>query len=192
MNTDRLFSALSAIHPITDAFKDAVEKVLTPLSLPAYFLLLEAPKIAEYACFLDEGFAMSYVFVKGRKHVENFWSSGQFIISVSSFFEQVPSREFIQLRDNSEILCLSYAEVRKLFHTFPEAHAIYCLMMNQYYESSRERTRDMQQLTAEGRYDKLIQSYPVVERHVTQEDIASYLGITPQSLSRIKRRRRRS
>jgi CRP-like cAMP-binding protein len=192
MNTERLFATLSDIHPISKEYKKALGKLITPLSLPAHYMLLEAPKIAEHAYFLNDGFAMTYVFVKGQKHVESFWCSEQFIISVSSFFGQVPSKEFIQLREDSEVLCLSYADLQNLLDTFPEAHALYRLIMNQYYESSRERTRDMQQLTAAERFDKLIRNYPSIEKHVTQEDIASYLGITPQSLSRIKRRNRPS
>lgn len=166
--------------------------MLTPLSLPRNYMLLEAPKIAEHAYFLNQGFAMAYVYVKGRKQVESFWSSGQFIVSVSSFFERVPSMEFIQLKANSDILCIGHSDVRRLFETFPEAYIICNRIVKQYYESSRERTRDMQQLTAAKRYEKLMQTYPAVEQHVTQEDIATYLGIEPQSLSRIKRRQRPS
>lgn len=190
MTIERLFATLHDIHPISEEFKTSLRKLVTPLSLPENYMLLEAPKVAEHVYFLIDGFAMSYVFLKGKKYVENFWTSGQWIISVSSFFGQTASREFIQLRRNSEILCLSYDNVQRLLHRFPEAYTIDRLVMNQYYERSRERTRDMQQLTASERYDKLIRTCHGVERHVTQEDIASYLGITPQSLSRIKKRRR--
>lgn len=187
MNTDKLFSVLASIHPISSGFRKAVEKVLTPLSLPKYHLLLEATRISECAYFLDEGFAMSYTFVKGKKQVEWFWNSGQIMVSARSFFEQVPSQEFIQLRTPTELFCVTHDSVLHLFQTFPEAHFIYRVIMNQYYEHSRERTRDLQHLTAVERYEKLIRYFPDVEQHVTQEHVASYLGIAPQSFSRIKR-----
>jgi CRP/FNR family transcriptional regulator, anaerobic regulatory protein len=189
MKTEKLFSVLSSIHPVSTNFRQAVEKVITPLSLPNYFMLLEATKVAECAYFLDEGFAMSYTFVKGKKQVEWFWRTGEIMVSARSFFEQVPSQEFIQLRNHSELFCVTHNSVLQLFQTFPEAHFIYRVIMNQYYEHSRERTRDMQHLTAVERYEKLIRIYPHVEQHVTQEHIASYLGIAPQSFSRIKRRK---
>lgn len=187
MKTEKLFSVLSSIHPITSEFRKAIERVLTPLSLPRYHLLLEATKISECAYFIDEGFAMAYTFVKGKKQVDWFWNSGQIMVSARSFFEQVPSQEFIQLRAHSELLCVTHDSVLHLFRTFPEAHFIYRVIMNQYYEHSRERTRDMQHLTAIERYEKLIRYFPHVEQHVTQRQIASYLGIAPQSFSRIKR-----
>lgn len=187
MKTEKLFSVLSSIHPISLEFKNAIERIITPLSLPQYHLLLEATKIAECAYFIDEGFAMSYTFVKGKKQVDCFWNSGHIMVSARSFFEKVPSQEFIQLRTPSELLCVNYDSVLNLFQTFPEANFIYRVIMNQYYEHSRERTRDLQHLTAVERYEKLIRYFPDVEQHVTQKHIASYLGIAPQSFSRIKR-----
>src|SRR5690606_40902151 len=168
----------------SSGFRKAVERVLTPLSLPRYHLLLEATKISECTYFLEEGFAMSYTYVRGEKQVDWFWKSGQIMVSARSFFEQVPSQEFIQLRTPSELLCVTHESVLQLFQTFPEAHFIYRVIMNRYYEHSRERTRDMQHLTATERYEKLIRHFPDVEQHVTQRQIASYLGIAPQSLDR--------
>jgi CRP-like cAMP-binding protein len=188
MKTENLFSLLSTIHPISFEFKQAIERVLTPLSLPRYHMLLEATKIAECAYFLDDGFAMSYTFVKGKKQVDWFWKPGQVMVSVRSFFEQVPSQEFIQLRKDSELLCITHASVQDLFRAFPEAHFIYRVIMNQYYEHSRERTRDLQNLTAAERYEKMNRHFPHIEQYVTQKHVASYLGIAPQSFSRLKKR----
>lgn len=189
MTTEKLFSVLSSIHPISADFKKAIEKSLTPLSLPKYHLLLEATKIAECAYFLEEGFAMSYTFVNGKKQVDWFWRAGQIMVPARSFFEQVPSQEFIQLRAPSEMYCITHASVLHLFQTYAEAHFIYRVVMNHYYEQSRERTRDLQHLTAMERYEKLIHHFPDIEQHLTQHHIASYLGIAPQSFSRMKRRK---
>jgi CRP-like cAMP-binding protein len=188
MNTDRLFQVLSAIHPVSEPFRKAITKELTHLSLPKHHLLLEAPRVAEYAYFLDRGFAMSYICIEGERQIEGFWVSGQILVPAKSFFEQLPSTEFIQLMEQSDVFCISYAGVMRLFDAFPEANLIYRVVMNQYYESSRERIRDLQHLTAMQRYARLVSGFPHIEQVVPQEYIASYLGITPQSLSRIKRR----
>lgn len=187
MNTEKLFQELSTIHPVSEEFKIAVEKELTLLSLPKYYLLLEAPNISGHAYFLNNGSAITYTFVKGKKQTEAFWSTGKIIVSAKSFFEQVPSREFIQLMEQADVLHIRYNSVLKLLDTFPEANHIYRITMNQYYEQSKERTRDMQHLTAKERYQKLLKNFPHIEQISAQEHIASYLGITPQSLSRLKR-----
>jgi CRP-like cAMP-binding protein len=188
MNTEKLFSVLSAIHPISPDFKESIERELTPLSLPAGYLLLEAPKVEEHAYFLDSGFAMSYTFLKGKKQVESFWGPGQIIFSARSFFEEVPAREFIQLMQTSELLCISYKSVKKLFEIYPVATYIQRIVMNQYLELERDRIRDLYSASTADRLSKLVNHYPGIEQIVPQENIASYLGITPQSLSRVKKR----
>lgn len=189
MNTEGLFNALSAIHSLSRGFKKSLEKALIPLTLPKNHLLLEAPKIAEHAYFLNKGFAMAYTFVDGKRNTEAFWKAGQIMMSSNSFFEQVPSMEYIQLMQKSDVLCISYASVQNLFNNFPEANYIYQIIMNRHYENSRNRIHDMQRLDALQRFKKLLRIFPDIEQIVPQDCIASYLGITPQSLSRLKRQK---
>src|SRR5690606_3212866 len=178
---------LSAIHPLSDAFRSAIERELTVLSLPKNHLLLEAPRVSDYAWYLDRGFAMSYTYTGEGMRVDNFWTSGQIILSVKSFFEQSPSTENIQVMVPAEVVFISYKSVQRLFRDFPEAHFIYESVLNRYYEESRERANDIINLDAKDRYRKLLVTYPRIEQMVSQEHIASYLGIAPQSLSRLKR-----
>jgi hypothetical protein len=79
-----------------------------------------------------------------------------------------------------------------LLQDFPEANAIYRMVMNEYVEQLRERIHDMQHLSAVDRFKKLHDRLPRIEQIVSQEYLASYLGITPQSLSRLKRSLNRS
>jgi CRP-like cAMP-binding protein len=192
MNLERLFQVLSAMQPLSEDFKVALAKEVVRLSLPRGYYLLEAPKISEYAYFIEEGFAVSYTYVKGRKQIERFFSSDQIILSPRSFFEQAPSHEFIQLLASSEVLHVCYASVVRLLQDFPEANAIYRMVMNEYVEQLRERIHDMQHLSAVDRFKKLHDRLPRIEQIVSQEYLASYLGITPQSLSRLKRSLNRS
>lgn len=192
MNLERLFSLLSSIHPLSDDFKASVEQELTLLSLPKGHLLLEAPKVSKHAWFLDSGFAMSYTFLQGQLHVENFWGAGEVVLSLRSFFGQVPSAEFIKLVLPGNVICINYEGVQRLFRRFPEAHYIYETVSSQYYEKSRERAYDLQHLSARDRYVKLLTRFPQIPQFVAQENIASYVGIAPQSLSRLKRQMRNS
>ncbi len=189
MNVEQLFNMLSAIHPLTADFKKELEKELVHLSLPKNHLLLEAPRISDHVFFLERGFAMGYSFVKGKRQIDSFWTTGQMIISVKSFFEQLPAKEFIQLIEQSEVLCISYASVLRLMDKFPESHFIWRGITNQYYEYCRDRIHEIQFMSAEERYLKLLGNYPGIEQFIPQDHIATYLGITPQSLSRIKRKR---
>ncbi len=189
MNVELLFNMLSAIRPLSTDFKKALEKELVHLSLPKNHLLLEAPRVSDQIFFLERGFAMGYTFVEGRRQIDSFWATGQMIISIKSFFEQLPAKEFIQLIEQSEVLCISYASVLRLMDKFPESHFIWRGITNQYYEYCKERIYEIQFLNAVERYQKLLLNYPGIEQRIPQDHIAAFLGITPQSLSRLKKRR---
>jgi len=192
MDLERLFVVLSSISQLSDEFKITLSKEMTRLSLPRNYILLEAPNVSDHAYFLESGFAMSYTFVKGKMQTEKFWASGEIIVSAKSFFEQVPSMEFIKLMAQSDVLFISYAAVQRLFDSFPEANFIYRVTMNKYQEHFRDRIHELQYLSSTARYDKLTATFPAIEQLVAQEHIASYLGIAPQSLSRIKRMKNRA
>ena len=192
MKSDDLFTTLSAIHPLSEKFKGSLSKELIPLSLPKNHLLLEAPKTAEYAYFINSGFAMSYSFQDNKKIIESFWKQGQIMTSIGSFYEQTPSNESIQLMENSELLCLSNAGLHRLFNKHKEAHYLYHKILNRHHAKCRSRIRDIQRLSALERLDILLRIYPDIEQIIPQENIASYLSITPQSLSRLKRQRESS
>lgn len=189
MPLDHLIRVLSAIHPVSHEFRAALEKDVVLLSFPKDHKLLEAPQISNQAYFLHRGFALTYSYERGRKQVEHFWGSGQIVVSMRSFFEQVPAAEFIQLAVPSEVFCISHQCVMGLLERFPEANHLCRVILSRYYEDSRARVHDLQIMPTAKRFQKLLQDFPEIEQHVPQEWIASYLGIAPQSLSRLKRTR---
>jgi hypothetical protein len=190
MTSERLIQVLSAMHPLSDAFKDALQQEMVRLILPKDHFLLEAPKVSGHACFIEKGFAVAYTFIRGKKQIDRFYGPGQVVISFKSFFEQVPSREFIRLTAQSDVLHLTHSAAIAISYRFIEANILYRMIMTQHFDQCTERLHDMLHLDAAERYQKLHNSFPGIEQAVPQEYIASYLGIAPQSLSRLKKKRR--
>ncbi|HYG19842.1 MAG TPA: Crp/Fnr family transcriptional regulator [Ohtaekwangia sp.] len=187
MSVERLFKVLSDLYPLTDDFKKILEKTVIPLSLPKNHILQEAPKVADYVYFIDKGFAMSYSFIQGRKEVHHFWRDGQIILLAKSFFERTPAFQYVQLMQQSELWCITHDSVMNRLTAHEETNIIFRIIMNQYYAVAQDRIHDLQHLNAVQRYQKLIHAFPHIEQRVSAEYIASYLGMTPQSLSRAKR-----
>jgi CRP-like cAMP-binding protein len=186
---EALFNVLSRYHPLSEDFKLALECELVPLSLPKNRVLLDVPKVASHAYFLADGFAMSYSFHEGRKITQSFWKPGDIIVAIESFFERSPSMECIQLMHHSQLLCVSYESVMSLLERFHEARQICQRYIIHHYAESRVRVRELQQLSAHERFQNLLTSYPGLELIASQDAIASYIGITAQSLARMKHRR---
>lgn len=184
---NKLIEVLSAIEPLSERFIVALKKETVIVTLPKNYMLLDVAKVSDHAYFLKSGFAMSFRFIRGKKQIEEFYPESRIVMSPKSFFERSPSHEAIQLLEESEVLVVHHGVVMSLLHEYEEANSIHRSIMNLYYEGSRERIHDFQNFTAIERYEKLHALYPRLEQLVPQEYIASYLGIAPQSLSRIKR-----
>lgn len=182
-----LFTLLSGIVPLSEAFEKTLAAAVVPLSLPNRYMLLESPKISDHAYYIESGHVMTYSFFKGKKQVEGFFGPGQILFSPLSFFSQSPSREFFQCMSSAELLCISFQSTTDLLARFMEANQIQRALMLEYFERERERMHDSMRLHTTERHEKLLKRFPWIEQVIPQESIASYLGITPQTLSRIKK-----
>lgn len=190
MDAEQLFGILSDQLVLTDSFKTALQQEVTFLSLPKNHFLIEAPRPSDHIYLLQEGFAKGFVFEEGEKKVHSFWGAGDIIVNPHGCFEKVPSVEFVQLTEKSKVWCIGQTSLKVLMDSFKEARSLYRIVIGRYYVQSQSRLFDVQHRSAWQRYQKLIQQYPVIEQKVSQEYIASFLSITPQSLSRMKREHR--
>lgn len=186
MNTDRLFEVLSAMHFLPADFKEALKTELKCVTFPKGHYLVQAHTPAHHSYFMESGFAVAYQYRQDRRIVTDFWQPGEIILSPKSFFRQVPTDEIIQLTTDSQLLTLSHHSANKLLGEYHVANLLARDITAEYLSKSQERIVDFHTLKAWERYTKLLKVYPGIELNVSQEFIASYLHITPQSLSRLK------
>jgi CRP-like cAMP-binding protein len=113
--------------------------------------------------------------------------SDWWVTDMPCFISGAPAMVSIQAIENSDLLELSKANFDKLFSDIPKFEKFFRIMMQNAY--IREQTRVIQNLSlsAEERYDLFLQKYPHISQQVTQKQIASYLGITPEFLSAIRK-----
>jgi CRP/FNR family transcriptional regulator, anaerobic regulatory protein len=190
MKTEDLLKALSDIHPLTDEFRKALQKELTYTSFPKNHFLLEANAVSDRIYFLQAGFAMSFYYHKGRKVTSGFWKPGDIILSPRSFFQQTATSILIQLMEDSELFYLSFESMTRLFEKFTVANKLMRAITSQYHLASEQKIFDLHNLLAWDRYQKLLVDFPGIEQHVSQDAISSYLSVTPQSLSRLKAKKK--
>jgi len=111
---------------------------------------------------------------------------GDLIISVESYFNQQPTYENIQAIEDSELFSISHDELNVIYYKFPEFNFIARVLTEKYYTLSEQRLFSLRMQRASERYAHLMKNFPEIIQRVPSTYIASYLGITLETLSRIK------
>jgi CRP-like cAMP-binding protein len=123
----------------------------------------------------------------GNEITTNFYSGNQVVFEVSSFFNRSPSKENIQCLTDCEGWCITYEQLNALFHTLPDFREFGRSVLVKGFASLKTRMLSMITETAEERYAQLLKSDPEIFQRAPLKYIASYLGITDTSLSRIRK-----
>ena len=136
--------------------------------------------------FIKKGAARIYYFKDGIDITESFFFENSIIARVESLFTGKPSRKAIQILDDAEIIAINANQLFKLYDTFPEIERLFRKIFEAAYVETVNRIEGIQFHTAEERYKALINEAPNVLQRVNLKYVASYLGITQVSLSRIR------
>ncbi len=151
------------------------------------FLLQEGQVSNEYI-FLIDGFIRAYTHdTDGNDISTNFYSKNQIVLEVSSFFNRTPAQENFQALTDCKGLVISYEQVQILFHSIPEFREFGRKVLVQGFTALKQRMLSMINQTAEQRYANLILTKPEILQNAPLKNIATYLGITDTSLSRIRK-----
>lgn len=151
------------------------------------FLLLEG-KVCNEFYFLDSGFAWSYTRdINENDITTNFYPKHQVVCEMFSFFKQVPSKENFQALTECNTWCITFTDLQIAFHSMPEFREFGRSMLVSAYADLKQRMLSMLHYTAEERYSLLIDSSPDIFQYAPLKHIASYLGVTNTSLSRIRK-----
>jgi CRP-like cAMP-binding protein len=124
---------------------------------------------------------------EGNDVTTNFYSDSQVVFEVSSFFNRTPSRENIQALTDSQGWSITYVQLNYLFHAMPEFRDFGRHILVTGFAALKMRMLSMITDTAEERYERLLNSNPEIFQQAPLKYIASYLGITDSSLSRIRK-----
>ncbi|WP_326983399.1 Crp/Fnr family transcriptional regulator [Chryseobacterium sp. MYb264] len=126
----------------------------------------------------EEGFEQTLYFA-----VENWW-----IVDLDSLINNVPSTLNIEALEDSEVLMISKKEKNRLYETMPQVEKLFRIMNQQTSISLQRRILSLMNKTADRRYLEFLEKYPTLEQRLTQQQVASYLGISHEFLSKIRKR----
>lgn len=151
------------------------------------FILIHGQK-AEYLYFLSKGFVrIFHENEKGDETTSQILMSNDFVTSFESFINQSVSKENIQCISDCELLCITKQRHDLLYKNISEWQVFCQSVYEGYIIRAQQRTYILQNLSALDRYAKLLQTYPDIVLNTPVKHLATYLGIKPQSLSRIRK-----
>ena len=150
--------------------------------------ILKEGQVANEYYFIESGFMRAFaVDTAGNQITTGFFSDKKLVLEVSSFFLRIPTREYIQVVTDCICWRVDYDQFQKLFHSIPAFREVSRGRLVNGYFSLKKRTLSMITDSAEARYVQLLKEHPEVFQHVPLKHIATYLGITDTSLSRIRK-----
>lgn len=171
-----------------EAAKEIAHRFSEKQILKNDFFLREGKLCNEYL-FLDKGFMRAFAIdTNGNDVTTSFYSGNQLVFEMSSFFNRTPSKENIQALTDCSGWFITYDELNNLFHALPEFREFGRHILVRGFTSLKTRMLSTITETAEERYERLIKSNPEIFQFAPLKFIASYLGVTDTSLSRIRKK----
>ncbi|GAA3988312.1 Crp/Fnr family transcriptional regulator [Mucilaginibacter dorajii] len=159
---------------------------LKPVILKKYAFYLKEGQVCKGMVIVQKG-CLRY-FSRGEKgdHTIGFAFEGEWIGDYESFLLQAPSPDFIEAIEDTELFTLSYADMQALYSHSQRFERFGRLIAERLFIDTARNNRNLKMQSAEDRYLELLNTQPRIFERLPQHLIASYLGIQPQSLSRIR------
>lgn len=165
-------------------------KHLKPKSYKKGDLFISEGQVCSHIGFLNNGIARVYYIIEGKEITSYFNADSRniFVCSFTSFLTRKPSLENVHFLEDTDLLLLNYEALQELYDNRPNIQKLGRLMAEHNYVLSMERIYSLQYSPAVDRYNNMLKIYPGLLNRIPHHYIASYLGVTPESLSRIRKK----
>lgn len=188
MDRTQLILFIEKILPMHRQRVEEIAANFQPIEIAKDDYFIKAEKLSNKYLFLEKGFIRAFTFdPDGNEVTTDFYSDNQIVFEVGSFFQNTASKENFQALENSTGWYITYDQLQALFHSIPEFREFGRMILVRGFIAFKQRTLSLINETAEQRYETLIKARPEIFQKAPLKNIATYLGITDTSLSRIRR-----
>ncbi|MBC8044397.1 MAG: Crp/Fnr family transcriptional regulator [Rhizobacter sp.] len=183
----QLRQTITKLVPLTRSDDVMLESIFTPHAFRKHDVLLGQGQYARELFFVNEGFLRAFLYQKGEEVTTHLVGAGTFLTSFGSFIGGAVSHETIHCLSEGTLLRLSHENLERLYARDAKWQFFGRKLMESSLLCKEQRTIELISLTAEQRYLNLLQHQPQLVAHVPVQHLASFIGIKPESLSRIRR-----
>ncbi|WP_346235975.1 Crp/Fnr family transcriptional regulator [Niabella insulamsoli] len=186
MNQELLIQSIAKRVPLTADDEKTIGGVLKPRRLKKKTFLHQEGEVQQQVAFINSGCLRSYSIDKnGTEHILQFAPAGWWIADMQSFLNATPSALNIDAIEDSEISLISQADLEALYRAIPAIERYFRILSERALATFQQRLIDALSLTAAERYTNFCRRYPSLIQTLPQKYIASYIGITPEFMSKM-------
>lgn len=149
--------------------------------------LISQGQVENFMYFLNSGTTRNYFLHDGKEFTVDFQFEGDFVTAYYSFITREPSSVTIELLEDAEAIAIFYSDLQEFYRSFHNGERTGRLIAEYQYTRRLRKEMDLLSLTAEERYASLMQRNPRLVQEISVKHLSSFLGIQPESLSRIRK-----
>lgn len=164
----------------------AIEQVLQKMEFPKKHILLKKGKVCSHLYFIEKGLARNFFEEEDKELTNDIVLEGELLVSFSSFISRTASLETIELLEDSVLYAIQYDDLQTLYNTFPIMERIGRMIAEHHYNSLAMKSYRLKFSNSSERYQYLFKNKIEIVKRVQIGIIASYLGMSIETLSRIR------
>lgn len=181
-----IIHSIRSAYPVSDTSLQALEDCLTLCHFPKRYLLVKENIFCKYAYFIEEGMTRSFWMVDGEEITTSFAGEGSIVFSMDELYYQKVSEEFVETLEEVVAYRILLTDLIHLFETNIELCNWGRIIHQNEYRRLHRSHKERLTLPAKERYEAFKEQFPDVCQRVNLGFIASYLGITLSTLSRLR------
>lgn len=188
---EEFFNYISKHMSLTDEEAKAISETINIQEFKKGTVLLEEGQVSREGYFILKGCIRNYKIVDGNERTTNFYTEFEWVVSPASYSQKEPSAHYLSCIEDCTLIVgteKSEQEFYKLYQEFPRLQSLAHIIMESEISKYQEMFSTYKTDTPEQRYMNLLKNRPELLQRVTLQQLASYIGVTPESLSRIRKR----
>ena len=183
-----VITALDYFYPLSEGIKDYFRKHSYACSFRKGKLLLKAGEICEHIYFIKKGAVRGFI-KEGTKDITTWITAeNEVVSSISALDKREPAMENMQAIENCELIALTYTDFQNLYIRFPKFNIVARKVLQKYYQDAEGRAFIARLTNAENKYRLFLTMYGHLANRIPLKYIASFLGITLETLSRVRKK----
>lgn len=183
---DPLVALIKSIYPISDGAEAYAQKHATITTIAKGAHLVKSGEHCDRLYFVEKGVLRGYVRQENKDITTWITGEKELVTSISSYYQHIPSIETIEAIEDCKLIALHRDDMTYLYEHYPEINVVVRIILEKYYQDAEERAYICRLTDATAKYHRFINTKSQLLNRIPLKYIASYLGMTLETLSRIR------